>query len=212
MADHVLDRGRLTEAVGDDIADMAQFWMLRKFQFLESARTQFEVIVDPWLSYCEEPSQSEIMAYNMAFTDWLLFERPYYHGKTLLELYVDEPPASLSPASLRRLEQVRDTRTDRRFDVYDPHIVQKERWRDGAIAVRIACVDDVWLTAGQLYLYDIARLSDTAVDGPGAVHPEDLEDGFDTSCISFFLRLVRDIMGAQGRYVKSLNIYEQEWE
>lgn len=235
MADYVLDRGRLAEAVGNDIAGMAQFWMLRKFQFLESAREQFEIIVDPWLSYCEEPSQNEIMAYNMAFTDWLLFERPYYHGKTLLELYVDEPPASLSPASLRRLEQVRDmhyfsrfgildkdsatgmvalrdTRTDRRFDVYDPHIVQKERWLDGAIAVRIACVEDVWLTAGQLYLYDIARLSDTAVDGPGAVHPEDLEDGFDTSRISFFLRLVRDIMGVQGRYVKSLNIYEQEWE
>lgn len=212
MADHVLDRGRLAEAVGNDIADMAHFWMLRKFQFLEPAREQFEIIVDPWLSYCEEPSQNEIMAYNMAFTDWLLFERPYYHDKTLLELYVDEPPTSLSPASLRRLEQVRDTRTDRRFDVYDPHIVQKEHWRDGAIAVRLACVDDVWLTAGQLYLYDIARLSDTAVDGPGAVHPEDLEDGFDTSCISFFLRLVRDTMGAQGRYVKSLNIYEQEWE
>lgn len=212
MADHVLDRGRLAEAVGNDIADMAHFWMLRKFQFLEPAREQFEIIVDPWLSYCEEPSQNEIMAYNMAFTDWLLFERPCYHDKTLLELYVDEPPTSLSPASLRRLEQVRDTRTDRRFDVYDPHIVQKEHWRDGAIAVRLACVDDVWLTAGQLYLYDIARLSDTAVDGPGAVHPEDLEDGFDTSCISFFLRLVRDTMGAQGRYVKSLNIYEQEWE
>ena len=107
---------------------------------------------------------------------------------------------------------LKDTRADLRFDVYDPHIVQKEHWSDGAIAVRLACVDDVWLTAGQLYLYDIARLSDTAVDGPGAVHPEDLQDGFDTSCVSFFLRLVRDIMGAQGRYVKSLNIYEQEWE
>ena len=247
MTDQVFDRAQLAEAVGNDIADMAHFWMLRKFQFLEPAREQFEIIVDPWLSYCEEPSQNEIMAYNMAFTDWLLFERPYYHGKTLLELYVDEPPASISPASLGRLKQVRDTqyfsrfgildkiaameriiaadyaniagmvvlkdtRTDRRFDVYDPHIVQKERWNDGAIAVRLACVDDVWLTAGQLYLYDIARLSDTTVDGPGSVHPEDLEDGFDTSCISFFLRLVRDIMGAQGRYVKSLNIYEQEWE
>ena len=219
MTDQVFDRAELAEVVGNDIADMAHFWMLRKFQFLEPAREQFEIIVDPWLSYCEEPSQNEIMAYNMAFTDWLLFE----------------PPASISPASLGRLKQVRDTqyfsrfgildkdpatgmvvlkdtRTDRRFDVYDPHIVQKEHWNDGAIAVRLACVDDVWLTAGQLYLYDIARLSDTAVDGPGAVHPEDLEDGFDTSCISFFLRLVRDVMGAQGRYVKSLNIYEQEWE
>ena len=216
MTDHVLDRAQLAEAVGNDIADMAHFRMLRKFQFLEPAREQFEIIVDPWLSYCTEPSQNEIMAYNMAFTDWLLFERPYRHGKTLLELYVEEPPTSLSPAALKRLEPVRDTqyfsRSDRRFDVYDPHIVQKEHWSDGAIAVRLACVDDVWLTAGQLYLYDIARLSDTAVDGPGAVHPEDLQDGFDTSCISFFLRLVRDIMGAQGRYVKSLNIYEQEWE
>ncbi|WP_277092862.1 hypothetical protein, partial [Alistipes sp.] len=96
----------MAEAVGSDIADMAHFWMLRKFQFLEPAREQFEIIVDPWLSYCEEPSQNEIMAYNMAFTDWLLFERPYYHGKTLLELYVGEPPASISPASLGRLEQV----------------------------------------------------------------------------------------------------------
>lgn len=105
MTDHVLDRAHLAEAVGNDIADMAHFWMLRKFQFLEPAREQFEIIVDPWLGYCTEPSQNEIMAYNMAFTDWLLFERPYRHGKTLLELYVDEPPASLSPASLKRLER-----------------------------------------------------------------------------------------------------------
>ena len=84
MTDHAFDRAELAEAVGNDIADMAHFWMLRKFQFLEPAREQFEVIVDPWLSYCSEPSQNEIMAYNMAFTDWLLFERPYRHGKTLL--------------------------------------------------------------------------------------------------------------------------------
>ena len=80
------------------------------------------------------------------------------------------------------------------------------------LAARLARGADVWPTAGLRYLYDIARLSDTAVAGPGAVPPEDLEDGFDTTCISFFLRLVRDVMGAQGRYVKSLNIYEQEWE
>lgn len=102
MTDHALDRAQLAEAVGNDIADMAHFWMLRKFQFLEPAREQFEIIVDPWLSYCTEPSQNEIMAYNMAFTDWLLFERPYRHGKTLLELYVEEPPTLLSPASLKR--------------------------------------------------------------------------------------------------------------
>lgn len=56
MTDHVLDRAHLAEAVGNDIADMAHFWMLRKFQFLEPAREQFEIIVDPWLGYCTEPS------------------------------------------------------------------------------------------------------------------------------------------------------------
>lgn len=54
MTDHVLDRAHLAEAVGNDIADMAHFWMLRKFQFLEPAREQFEIIVDPWLGYCTE--------------------------------------------------------------------------------------------------------------------------------------------------------------
>ena len=33
MADHVLDRGRLAEAVGNDIADMAQFWSCASFSF-----------------------------------------------------------------------------------------------------------------------------------------------------------------------------------
>lgn len=121
---------------------MAHFWMLRKFQFLEPAREQFEIIVDPWLSYCTEPSQNEIMAYNMGIYRLAALRAPLSPCKTLLELYVDEPPASLSPVSLKRLEQVRDTqyfsrfgildkdpangmvalkdtRADRRFDVYD---------------------------------------------------------------------------------------------
>ena len=31
MTDHAFDRAELAEAVGNDIADMAHFWMLRKF-------------------------------------------------------------------------------------------------------------------------------------------------------------------------------------
>ena len=34
MTDQVFDRAQLAEAVGNDIADMAHFWMPRKFQFL----------------------------------------------------------------------------------------------------------------------------------------------------------------------------------
>ncbi len=39
MTDQVFNRAQLAVAVGNDIADMAYFWMLRKFQFLEPART-----------------------------------------------------------------------------------------------------------------------------------------------------------------------------
>lgn len=224
---------RLDQAVGDDLAQVAKFWMLRKFQFLEAAQTEFETIVDPALSYADEPEMGEILAYNTAFTEWLLFERPFRHGRSLLGCYVDEPPASATEPALRRLHQVEetqlfsrftildkdvatsmcslaDTRTDRRYDVYDPHLAETGRWRDGVIAERIAQVDDVWLGVGQMYLYDVAPARDVGPDGPGSVHVEDAEDGLDTSYFSFYLRLVRDTMGTAGRYTPSLKIMSDE--
>ena len=82
MTDHAFDRAELAEAVGNDIADMAHFWMLRKFQFLEPAREQFEIIVAPVAQLLRGTfSKTKSWPTNMAFTDWLLFERPYRHGK-----------------------------------------------------------------------------------------------------------------------------------
>ena len=227
------EMAKLDNLVGDDLAGVARFWMLRKFQFLDAARTEFETIVDPALAYADEPAMNEIIAYNTAFTEWLMFERPFRHGRTLVECYVDEPPVSASVDTLVRLRQVcetqlfsrftildkdpvtsmctlSDTRTDRRYDVYEPHLVEVERWRDGVIAERIARVDGLWLGVGQMYLYDVAPAGDVGPDGPGAVHTEDVEDGLDTSYYSFYLRLVRDTMGAGGRYTPSLKIRSSE--
>ncbi len=227
------EMAKLDKTVGDDIATAANYWMLRKFQFLEAARTEFETIVDPALSYAKDPDIGEIAAYNTAFTEWLLFERPYRRGRSLLGCYVDEPPASASADALERLHQVvetqlfsrftildknvatsmcalRDTRTDRRYDVYDPHLAEVGRWRDGVIAERIAEVDGLWLGVGQMYLYDVAPAGEVGPDGPGAVHDEDIADGLDTSYFSFYLRLVRDTMGASGRYTPSLDIKPDE--
>lgn len=220
---------KLDKVVGEDLAAVAKFWMLRKFQFLEAARTEFETIVDPALAYTDEPVLDEIIAYNTAFTEWLLFERPYRHGRSLLGCYIEEPPVSASTEALGRLRQVWgtqlfsrfsildkdpstsmctlvDTRTDRRYDVYEPHLTEVGHWRDGVIAERIAQVDGAWLGVGQLYLYDVAPARDVGSDGPGSIHAEDVEDGLDTSYFGFYLRLVRDTMGVAGRYTPSLKI------
>jgi len=227
------DMAKLDQAVGDDIAAAASYWMLRKFQFLEAAQTEFETIVNPALSYAKDPDIREITAYNTAFTEWLLFERPYRHGRSLLGCYIDEPPASATADMLARLGQVvetqrfsrfvildknvatsmcalRDTQTDRRYDVYDPHLAEVGHWRDGVIAERVAEVDGLWLGVGQMYLYDVAPAGEVGPDGPGAIHAEDVADGLDTSYFSFYLRLVRDTMGADGRYTPSLNIRSDE--
>ena len=105
---------------------------------------------------------------------------------------------------------LRDTQTDRRYDVYDPHLAEVGHWRDGVIAERVAEVDGLWLGVGQMYLYDVAPAGEVGPDGPGAIHAEDVADGLDTSYFSFYLRLVRDTMGADGRYTPSLNIRSDE--
>lgn len=229
----IRELAKLDKLVGDDLAEVAKYWILRKFQFLDAAQTEFETIVDPALAYADEPAMDEILAYNTAFTEWLLFERPYRHGRSLLGCYVDEPPTGVSSEALNLLRQVcethlfsrfeildkdvatsmctlADTRTDRRYDVYEPHLAEVGHWRDGVIAERIAQVDGAWIGVGQLYLYDVASAHDAGPDGPGSIHPEDVEDGFDTSYFGFYLRLVRDTMGATGRYTPSLKIRSDE--
>ncbi len=226
-------RNKDLELVIDDIADMARYWSLRKFQYIDAAAEQYEVIVRPAIFEAEAPSIEQITTNNMAFTEWLLFERPYRRGLSLLALYVDEPPASLSSAAHERLSQVRDsiyfsrfsildkdpdtgvcvlsdTRTGKRYDVYDPHVVEVDRWRDGVVALHIACVDGAWLTVGQLRLYDVAPAAATMLDGPGDVHDDDPDNGIDYARVSYFLRLLHDVMGVDGRYTSTLKVRSLE--
>lgn len=217
------------ETVANDLFEMAQYWIARKAAFLADAAREFERFVDPALSYEPDPAPNQIVAFNQAFTEWVLFERELRDGMTPLQLFVVEHPVALPSAAYDRLRCVEqshffsrfsiedkyvvrgvnvlvDTRSGRRYEVLDPHLTQTERWRDGVIAERIACVDGVWLGVGQLYLYDVAPAGTTKGDGPGEVHVEDLEHGVDTSQIGFYLRLVRDVMGVDGRYASTMKI------
>lgn len=93
-----------------------------------------------------------------------------------------------------------DVRTDRRYDVLDSHVCEVDRWQDGAIAMRIAQIDGLWRTVGVVHLYDRSCPADVSPDGPGEVHPEDLIRKPEVTQVSFYLRLLRDILGIEGRY------------
>ena len=102
-----------------------------------------------------------------------------------------------------------DVGTDRRYEVCDGALCKNARWRNGTIAERIAWVDGLWQVVGQVHLYDRADPDATRVDGPGALHPADLraEDMCDAG---LFLRLVRDVLGVDGRYAPTLSMVSVE--
>ena len=219
--------GELTD-VERDVARMAEYWGERKMGWREEAAAEFERAVRPLAFFEEPPARDRIDAVNMCFTEWALFERPLRRGRTPLQLYVEAASEDAREVSLCRLRQVeqtqffsrfailgkdldrgiallRDVRTGGEYDVLDPFLCSRDRWSAGTIAERVACVDGVWRVVGQARLYDHATPDETAHDGPGELHPEDADDAVLRDA-SFFLRLVRDVMGLDGRYAQTLSL------
>lgn len=149
-----------------------------------------------------------------------------------MQLYVETPPEGTLESTVDHLRQIDETQffarfaildkepetsramlldvgTDRRYEVCDGALCKNARWRNGTIAERIACVDGLWQVVGQVHLYDRADPDATRVDGPGALHPDDLraEDMCDAG---LFLRLVRDVLGVDGRYAPTLSMVSVE--
>lgn len=211
-----------------DIRQMANYWLLRKFQFLDWTNEVFFSYIDPYCQLYElEDDKQTIM--SMCYTEWLLFECPLRDGLTPLELYVEERPARVSQPTLDRLLQIRDTqffsrfailekdpstgisalkdvRTGRRYDVYDQHLCEVEHWKNGTIAERIACIDGNWQIVGQVRMYDRAEPSAVSVDGPGEFHPEDRDARPELEDASYFIRLTRDLLSSDGRYQDTLKV------
>lgn len=213
----------LFEMVCNDVREMARYWILRRFLFQDWTNELFMGIVDPSLQTksCPEPNVRVLI--NMAYTEWLLFECGMRDGQTPLELYVEDPPQAVDGDSIGRLRQIgetqffsrfeilakdraagiatlRDVRTDLRYDVLDPHVCEVDRWSAGTIAERIACVDGRWMHVGQMHLYDHAVVAATGTDGPGEFHPEDVFERPYLEHAGYFLRLMHDVLGVDGRY------------
>lgn len=211
-----------------DIRQMANYWLLRKFQFLDWTNEVFFSYIDPDCQLFDLEDDKQ-MILSMCFTEWLLFECPLRDNLTPLELYLKERPMRVSQSSLDRLLQVRDTqffsrfailekdastgvsalrdvRTGRRYDVYDQHLCEVDHWKNGTIAERIGCIDGNWQIVGQVRMYDRAEASKVPADGPGELHSEDRETRPELQEASYFIRLVRDLLSPDGRYQDTLKV------
>lgn len=205
-----------------DLNELLRYWTARKQDLLPAAGEQFISFVDPAFLYGVPPLIGPD-DFSIMFTEWMLFEYIHLTKGTPAELYVSQLAEGIGPDRLARLRQVtttqlfsrfiirekdqasgmavlEDVQTSRRYDVFDPALCANERWSTGTIGERIACVDGLWLPVGLVRLYDRASPETTAIDGPGFFHPEDRSRKPEAEHASFYLRLVRDTIGIDGRY------------
>ncbi len=176
----------------DDVDQMAAYWMARKDELMGMTGDFFASLIDPAFAYEEEPDDLMSVQFNICYTEWLLFECKLLGGYTPLMAYVDQPPSYVDTDALDSLREVvrtqffsrfailekrkragmatlRDVMDGRCYEVFDPHLCSIDGWKDGTIALRIARVDGVWQTVGQVCMYDRAPEAATRRDGPGCV-------------------------------------------
>ncbi|OUP09211.1 hypothetical protein [Collinsella sp. An2] len=231
--DSLEERRKLLDDVTHSIDAAADYWATRKEEFLWLAGELYLGFVDPAMFYGEEPFFEQDM-FNLLFTEWTLFEFPFYKGLTPLQEYAAHPPVDASPQDVRWMREVMDAQffsrfeirhkepasgmttlvdvcTSKRYDVFDEVLCNVDRWKSGTIAMRIARVGDLWLHVGKVHLYDRAEAHFTAVDGPGAFHPEDRINKPWAEQAGFYLRLIRDLIGLDGRYRATTKLVSTEW-
>lgn len=212
-----------------DVARMAAYWGERRRTWLDEAARTFDELLKPFTYHVLDVTIEEIQAVNLCFTEWVLFERAMRGGKTPLEVYIERRPSGVPADTLDRLQQVaatqffsrfaiveksresgmailRDIRTGVCYDVLDPYLCEVDRWRDGVIALRVARVDGLWQAISPVHLYDIASSRKTVGNGPGAVYPEDRMHVSHGASMSFYLRLLRDVIGMDGRYTSTMRL------
>lgn len=216
---------RSDDPVDQALLEMALYWEQRKDEFVELGNILFFGFVDP-AEFYDEPPALGFETLGMISTEWLLFEFAHFDGRTPLEEYVRNPPETASESSLRVLGQVARSQFFSRFEILDKDIekgvvilsdvygskryavlderaCEVQHWSDGTLAQRIAYVDGSWRMVGQAHYYDRAAAADTRVDGPGSFHPEDRILKPEAEFASFYMRLMRDLIGIDGRYRKT---------
>lgn len=170
------------------------------------AQCLFEEYVDPEICYHSNPSNDEIVHYNMAFSEWSLFDFDLGDGMTpirraaLLDPTLGEFASSQFYSLFWVIEQnqdtcvsrLRDTITCADFLVYDHVLAHNSRWAKGILGSRLAKVNGDWRFAGQVHLHDNATSTPAAHDP--AAEGATIQDPY------AFIRHVEAVMGHNGIY------------
>lgn len=205
----------------EDVCTVGRYWMEHGRILLDDANRVFLSYVQPAFLFGEEPFLDN-RSLSMLFSEWLLFDFPFFDGKTPFEQFVAHP-AGIGDEQRDRLGRIADSqffsrfeilykdgetgvcaladvRDGHRYDVRDPALCRNRRWRDGTIGLRIARSGELWEHVGQCHLYDRSPARDTAGGGPGLMRPEDAPNRPDVAHASFYLRMLRDLIGIDGPY------------
>lgn len=209
--------------VGRDLARVAAYWSVHAEAPFTAASEEFLRFVEPRMRAARAQGADDAERASTCYTEWLLFDRPSFQGSTLLECYAAEPPRDAPVAMVARVRQVartqffsrfavkyqdplsgfvimRDLADGQRYHVLDPAVASDPAWATGTVSERIGCVDGTWLMVGRVRLHDRASPAESVLDGPGALHNEDLVVKPEAVNAGVFLRMVRDVIGSNGRY------------
>ena len=196
--------------------EVAHFWQLRKFQFIEEA-TDFwmdavapkECLVD------EDPDLRTALTLNQFFTEWLLFEMPYQEstlvGITALrdEISAESRDVLKQIAETQRFSsfkmqwlnpdtsmvQLRDVYSGKCYIVESAHLADKVGWLEGTVSCRIAYVDGGWCCPGEVFLHDTVEWDEV-----------DQSNYVSTDSYGYYVGLCREVLGINGKYQKSCRL------
>lgn len=220
------------DQIQQELSDMAMYWQLRKFQFLERASDEFD-----WATggphELRAPEFQFQKAYNLIFTEWLLFERVLWAGKTPVELYAAMTPVKPHSQAIDHMQQIaathffstfvlshlrpakglvhlRDVFSGEEYEVKSACMAYAQKWRQGTVSLRIAQVDGTWYDIAQIHFHDKADFKEVNGNTFGVVHPEDEDIADELNDMGFFARFARDVMGGGRREPQCLRITEHD--
>ena len=215
------------QLVEADVFSVFARWADRGAPYFADAQDLFEQYVRPLAELSPAPRVDDLVQMNLAFTEWFLFEYKVCGGHTPVELSAgalddagDEQDANDRAirlgqvADTQRFSQfaievadeatgnvcLRDLMGEGRIELHRPEIVEHRRWRRGIISLRVAEVDGTFVEVGKTRLYDRAPEH----GGAWGLEPTRLRPGPGTG--SFFLDLLREVIGEDGWYVNEMRV------